>query len=169
MYASTCAVQRFMIPLTSVFDVLYRMLKRNYRQVTYVRNITDIDDKIIEAAQARQISIDTLTQETTQKFQEDMGALNLLPPDEQPRATAFVPQMIQMIQKLIEKGHAYAAQGHVLFRISSFASYGALLRRSLSDMRAGARIEVAPYKEDPGDFVLWKPSPQEPNYPGWAS
>ena len=151
------------------FDLLYRVLRHEYgaEHVTYVRNVTDVEDKIIDAARANGESIEALTARTERIFQEDMDALGNLRPDVQPRATDHIPQMIAMIEKLIAGGHAYAAQGHALFRVASFKDYGKLSRRSRKEMIAGARIEVAPYKEDPGDFVLWKPS--TPDQPGWDS
>jgi len=151
------------------FDVLYRLLRHEYGadHVRYVRNITDVEDKIIAAARDNGEPIDALTRRTTAIFHEDMAALGNLPPDVEPRATEYIPQMIAMIERLIAAGHAYAAQGHALFRVGSYAGYGALSRRSRADMIAGARVEVAPYKEDPGDFVLWKPSTAE--QPGWDS
>jgi cysteinyl-tRNA synthetase len=151
------------------FDLLYRMLRHEYGEnhVTHVRNITDVEDKIIAAAHDNGEPIDALTRRTTAIFHEDMAALNNLPPDIEPRATEYIPQMIAMIERLIGSGHAYAAEGHALFRVASYAKYGALSRRSRADMIAGARVEVAPYKEDPGDFVLWKPS--TPEQPGWES
>ena len=140
-----------------VFDLLYRVLRHEYGadHVTYVRNITDVEDKIMAAARASGQTIDQVTARTTAQFHADMAALGNLPPDIEPRATENIPQMIAMIERLIASGHAYAAEGHVLFR------------RSRADMIAGARVEVAPYKEDPGDFVLWKPSGTE--VPGWPS
>jgi cysteinyl-tRNA synthetase len=152
-----------------VFDLLYRVLRHEYGadHVTYVRNITDVEDKIIDAARANGESIEALTGRTEEIFQADMDALGNLRPDVQPRATEHIPQMIAMIEKLIAGGHAYAAQGHALFRVASFKEYGKLSRRSRKEMIAGARVEVAPYKEDPGDFVLWKPS--TPDQPGWDS
>jgi cysteinyl-tRNA synthetase len=151
------------------FDLLYRVLRHTYGDghVRYVRNITDVEDKIIAAARGNGEAIDALTRRTTAIFHEDMAALNNLPPDIEPRATEYIPQMIVMIERLIASGHAYGAEGHALFRIASYAEYGALSRRSRADMIAGARVEVAPYKEDPGDFVLWKPS--SPDQPGWES
>ncbi len=151
------------------FDLLYRVLRHEYGEshVTHVRNITDVEDKIIAAARENGEPIDALTRRTTAIFHEDMAALNNLPPDIEPRATGYIPQMIAMIERLIGSGHAYAAEGHALFRVASYAKYGALSRRSRADMIAGARVEVAPYKEDPGDFVLWKPS--TPEQPGWES
>src|SRR5262249_3313821 len=130
-------------------------------------NITDVEDKIMAAARASGQTIDQVTARTTAQFHADMAALGNLPPDVEPRATEYIAQMIAMIERLIASGHAYAAEGHALFRVSSYAKYGALSRRSRADMIAGARVEVAPYKEDPGDFVLWKPS--TPEQPGWPS
>jgi cysteinyl-tRNA synthetase len=150
------------------FDLLYRVLRHEYGtgHVRYIRNITDVEDKIIAAARASGEPIDALTRRTTAIYHEDMAALGNLPPDIEPRATEYIPQMIRMIERLISSGHAYAAEGHALFRVASYAKYGALSRRSRADMIAGARVEVAPYKEDPGDFVLWKPS--TPDQPGWG-
>jgi cysteinyl-tRNA synthetase len=152
-----------------VFDQLYRLLRHTYGagHVTYARNITDVEDKIIAAARANGEPIDALTARTTAIFHEDMAALHNLPPDVEPRATEYITQMIAMIERLIVAGHAYAADGHALFRVSSYAAYGALSRRNRDELIAGARVEVAPYKEDPGDFVLWKPSSAD--QPGWPS
>ena len=152
-----------------VFDLLYRVLRHEYGadHVTYVRNITDVEDKIMAAARASGQTIDQVTARTTAQFHADMTALGNLPPDIEPRATEYIPQMIALIERLIASGHAYAAEGHALFRVGSYAKYGVLSRRSRADMIAGARVEVAPYKEDPGDFVLWKPS--TPDQPGWDS
>ena len=150
-----------------VFDVLYRVLKRRYRSVTYVRNITDIDDKINAAASERGEPIEAITARTTQAFHEDIAALGALPPDAEPRATAYVPEMIALIEALIAAGNAYEAQGHVLFHVPSAPRYGALSGRNRDEMIAGARVEVAPYKRDPADFVLWKPS--DATLPGWES
>ncbi len=152
-----------------VFDLLYRALRHLYgeRHVRHVRNITDIEDKIIAAAQANGEPIDALTRRTTALFHEDMAALGNLPPDVEPRATEYIVPMIALIERLIAAGHAYAAEGHVLFAVSTYAEYGALSRRSRDEMIAGARVEVAPYKRDPADFVLWKPSPAD--LPGWDS
>ena len=144
-----------------VYDVLYRLLKHDFLNVTYARNITDVDDKINAAAIERGISIQAITQEVAAQFHEDMGALNCLRPTHEPRATEYIGQMIAMIASLIEKGHAYEAQGHVLFAVASDANYGALARRSRDEMLAGSRVEVAPYKKDPGDFVLWKPASEK--------
>jgi cysteinyl-tRNA synthetase len=149
------------------FDVLYRLLKRRYPRVTYVRNITDIDDRIMVRAADNGESIDALTTRTADAYQSDMRRLGALPPDVEPRATQYVVEMIGMIERLIEKGHAYAAQGHVLFGVPSMSDYGRLSRRSRDELVAGARVEVAPYKKDPADFVLWKPSTDD--QPGWPS
>lgn len=150
-----------------IFDVLYRLLRGAYPKVTYARNITDVDDKINAASRASGESIQDITIRTTKAFHDDMAALMVLTPDIEPRATAHIPQMIAMIESLIHKGHAYESQGHVLFAVNTFQDYGALSRRNREDMIAGARVEVAPYKRDPGDFVLWKPSDEET--PGWES
>ncbi len=150
-----------------VFDVLYRLLKRLYPSVRYVRNITDVDDKINARAKETGEPISAITERTTAMFHEDIGALNCLMPDVEPRATAHIGQMIAMIERLIAKGFAYEAEGHVLFAVGAMADYGALSRRSKDEMIAGARVEVAPYKKDAGDFVLWKPSSED--LPGWDS
>jgi cysteinyl-tRNA synthetase len=150
-----------------VFDVLYRVLKALYPTVTYVRNFTDVDDKINAKAKATGEEIGTITARTTEAYLEDMGALGVLEPDVQPRATQHIAEMIAMIETLIEKGHAYAADGHVLFSVPSMADYGQLSRRNRDELIAGARVEVAPYKKDAADFILWKPS--EPDIPGWDS
>jgi len=152
-----------------VFDLLYRLLRHEYGpdHVTYVRNITDVDDKIIARARETGRPIDDITRETTRWYLDDMAALGCLEPDEMPRATEYIPQMIEMIEALTARGHAYAAQGHVLFAVESYAEYGRLSGRSVEDMIAGARVEVAPYKRDPMDFVLWKPAAGDE--PGWDS
>ena len=150
-----------------VFDVLYRLLKREYASVTYVRNITDVDDKINAAAREAGEPIGAITARTTKAFHQDMAALNTLEPDHEPRATEHIAGMIEMIERLIERDHAYAAEGHVLFHVPSMPDYGRLSGRSLREMIAGARVEVAPYKRDPADFVLWKPSTAD--LPGWNS
>jgi cysteinyl-tRNA synthetase len=152
-----------------VFDVLYRLLRHAFGagNVTYVRNITDVDDKINARAAETGRTIGDITEETTRWFHEDMDALGALRPTHEPRATAFVPQMVTMIETLVARGHAYAAEGHVLFSVASDPSYGALSGRSTDDMIAGARVEVAPWKRDPMDFVLWKPS--DDGLPGWDS
>lgn len=150
-----------------VFDVLARLLRALFPRVTYVRNITDVDDKINARAAAHGESIAVITARTTADYLADMAALGNLPPDIEPRATAHVPEMIDIIQRLIDAGHAYAAESHVLFAVGSFEAYGSLSGRDPDELRAGARVEVAPYKRDAGDFVLWKPSP--PELPGWES
>jgi cysteinyl-tRNA synthetase len=152
-----------------VFDVLYRLLRELYgrKHVKYVRNITDVDDKINARAAERGISIRELTEATNAVFQQDVSDLNCLPPDVQPRATEHISEMIALVERLIAKGHAYAADGHVLFDVPSMPEYGKLSRRSLDDMIAGARVEVAPYKRGEMDFVLWKPSKE--GEPGWDS
>lgn len=161
-----------------VFDVLYRLLRHVYgaEHVTYVRNFTDVDDKINATAQARKAAGDARsleeliherTTETIGWYHADMDALGALRPNAEPRATDYIGQMIAMIEGLIRGGHAYAKDGHVLFRVRSYAEYGRLSGRSVDDMIAGARVEVAPFKEDPMDFVLWKPS--DADLPGWES
>jgi cysteinyl-tRNA synthetase len=145
----------------AVYDMLYRLLKHDFPKVTYVRNITDVDDKINAAAVERGITIQALTQEVTSQFHEDMAALGCLRPSVEPKATEHIPQMIAMIETLIAKGHAYEAQGHVLFAVQTDKHYGCLSRRSVDDMVAGARVEVAPYKKYAGDFVLWKPASEK--------
>jgi len=149
------------------FDMLYRVLRALYPTVVYARNITDIDDKIIAAARERNEGIDAVTEEFTDKYREDMAQLNALSPDLEPRATENIEPMRDLITQLIARGHAYAAEGHVLFDVTSMPSYGALSGRNLEDMLAGARVEVADYKRSPGDFVLWKPSAEDE--PGWDS
>ncbi|MCE9507235.1 MAG: cysteine--tRNA ligase [Alphaproteobacteria bacterium] len=152
-----------------VFDLLVRVMRHAYgnNHVQYVRNITDIDDKIIDAARQSGEKIDVITEKYARIYNEDMAALGAAAPDHQPRATEYVPQMLKMIDKLIKAGHAYEAEGHVLFNVPSWPEYGKLSRRNRDDMIAGARVEVAPYKKDPADFVLWKPS--TPDQPGWDS
>jgi cysteinyl-tRNA synthetase len=150
-----------------VNDVLVRLLRHLYPRVTYVRNITDVDDKINARAAASGQSIGAVTERTLADFHTDMAALGVLPPDVEPRATAHIAEMIALIERLIAGGHAYAAEGHVLFAVASYAEYGTLSGRSPDELLAGARVDVAPYKRDPGDFVLWKPSPGE--LPGWDS
>ena len=150
-----------------VFDTLFRVLQALYPEVTYARNITDIDDKIIVAARERGSDISILTQEFTDKFRQDMAALNNLEPSIEPQATEHVEAMLDLATRLIERGHAYVAEGHVLFDVTSMDDYGALSGRQLDDMLAGARVDVASYKRHPGDFVLWKPSNDDD--PGWDS
>jgi cysteinyl-tRNA synthetase len=149
------------------FDTLYRLLKRRYPRVTYVRNITDVDDKIMTRALESDVSIDALTDGTTEAYQTDMRRLGALAPDVEPRATRYIAEMVAMIGRLIDNGHAYAAEGHVLFSVPSMEDYGRLSRRSRDELIAGARVDVAPYKNDPADFVLWKPSAV--NQVGWES
>ena len=150
-----------------VFDVLVRLLKLEYPKVTYVRNITDVDDKINAVALALGRPIGELAERYATEYQQDVAALGVIPPDVEPRATGHIAEIIAMIEALIDGGHAYQAQGHVLFHVQSDPDYGSLAKRSLEDMRDGARVEVAPYKKDPKDFVLWKPS--TPELPGWDS
>jgi cysteinyl-tRNA synthetase len=150
-----------------VFDVLARLLRRLYPRVTYVRNITDVEDKINERARQSGESIASITARTTADYHADMAELGVLAPDVEPRATAHIGEMIAIIQRLIEGGHAYEAEGHVLFAVASFADYGHLSGHTPDELLAGARIDVAPYKRDPGDFVLWKPSDDQT--PGWES
>ena len=151
------------------FDTLYRLLRHVYGDghVVYVRNITDVDDKIMAAAAARGEDIRVLTGRTAIAYGADMAALNALIPDHEPRATDYIAQMIAMIELLVAKGFGYAAEGHVLFNVPAMADYGALSRRSRDEMIVGARIEVAPYKKHPADFVMWKPSSAD--QPGWDS
>ncbi|MEM8694031.1 MAG: cysteine--tRNA ligase [Pseudomonadota bacterium] len=152
-----------------VFDLLYRLLRHEFGadHVTYVRNFTDVDDKINARAAESGRPIAEITEETTQWYLEDMAAIGVMEPTHMPRATGYIPQMVALIEELIAKGHAYAAEGHVLFKVRSYVDYGKLSGRSVDDMIAGARVEVAPYKDDPMDFVLWKPS--EDDLPGWDS
>ncbi|ADP70920.1 cysteinyl-tRNA synthetase [Rhodomicrobium vannielii ATCC 17100] len=152
-----------------VFDVLFRLLRHIYgaEHVIYARNITDVDDKINARAAAEGVSIRELTERTAAQFHADAAAIGALPPTIEPRATEHIAEMIALVERLVERGHAYAAEGHVLFNVPSDDDYGGLSRRSVDDMRAGARVEVAPYKRDPMDFVLWKPS--EGAEPGWES
>lgn len=150
-----------------VFDALVRLLRHNFPRVTYVRNITDVEDKIIARSAETGEKIPDLTRRTTAEFHADMAALGALPPDLEPRATTHIGDMIMLIERLVGNGHAYVAEGHVLFAVANFAAYGRLSGRSREDMIAGARVEIAPYKRDPADFVLWKPS--APDQPGWDS
>ncbi len=149
------------------FDVLYRLLQKTYPQVIYARNVTDVDDKINKAAQSEGVPIGTITERYLAAYHADMGALGVLPPGIEPKVTQHIGAIIAMIERLIANGHAYAADGHVLFDVPSFKDYGALSRRDRDEMIAGARVDVAPYKQDPADFVLWKPS--SPELPGWDS
>ncbi|MBU2581720.1 MAG: cysteine--tRNA ligase [Alphaproteobacteria bacterium] len=152
-----------------VFDVVYRLLCHAYGadHVTYVRNITDVDDKINARAAEEGSSIRELTERTAKQFHADIAALGVLPPTVEPRATEHIDEMKALCEQLVAKGHAYVADGHVLFDVASMADYGRLSNRSLEEMEAGARVEVAPYKKGPMDFVLWKPSKQAE--PGWPS
>jgi cysteinyl-tRNA synthetase len=151
-----------------VFDVFSRLLRTLYADVTYVRNITDIDDKINARAREKGIAIRELTETTVAQFRKDCAALNCLPPDHEPRATETVDEMIRHIGKLIENGHAYALEdGHVLFHVPSWPDYGAFANKDRDEQIAGARVDVASYKRDPADFVLWKPS--DAQTPGWSS
>jgi cysteinyl-tRNA synthetase len=152
-----------------VFDVLFRLLRRQYgaEHVIYARNITDIDDKMMAAALARNIPTDAVAAEFEAAYLEDMGALGVTAPTMDPHATHHVPQMITMAEELIAKGFAYEAGGHVLFNVPAYPDYGQLSHRSRDEQIAGARVEVAPYKRDPADFVLWKPS--TPEQDGWES
>jgi cysteinyl-tRNA synthetase len=150
-----------------VFDVLARLLRRRFGALAYARNITDVDDKINAAASEQGVPIAEITGKFAAIYREDMAALGVLPPDLEPEATGHITEIIAMIERLIESGHAYAAAHHVLFSVASFDGYGKLSRRDTEDMLAGARVDVAPYKRDPGDFVLWKPSTDD--LPGWDS
>jgi cysteinyl-tRNA synthetase len=150
-----------------VFGVLAALLRRRHGALRYARNITDVDDKINAAAREIGAPINVITDRFAAAYREDMATLGVAAPDIEPAATAHIPQIIAMIERLIASGHAYAAESHVLFSVASFAGYGKLSRRDPEDMLAGARVEVAPYKRDPGDFVLWKPSTDD--LPGWDS
>ncbi len=150
-----------------VFDVLARVLRRRYPEVVYVRNVTDIDDKINAAAAKEGVDIRVITDRYAAIYHQDMAALGVAPPDHAPRVTEHLPQILTMIGRLVASGHAYAAEGHVLFHTPSFADYGKLSGRDEQALMAGARVEVAPYKKHPGDFVLWKPSSED--QPGWDS
>ncbi len=150
-----------------VFGVLADLLRRRHGALRYARNITDVDDKINAAAAEQGVPISAITNRFATAYREDMAALGVAPPDIEPEATAHIPHIIAMIERLIEQGHAYATEGHVLFSVGSFDGYGKLSRRDPEEMLAGARVEVAPYKRDAGDFVLWKPSTGD--LPGWDS
>ncbi len=152
-----------------VFDLLFRVLRAEYGpdHVVYARNITDVDDKIIAAARETGADISEITEKFARIYREDMGALGVMAPNIEPTATGHIKEMIALMARLIEKGAAYAAEGHVLFSVTAYEDYGALSRRSRDDMIAGARVEVAPYKKDPADFVLWKPAKDDE--PGWDS
>jgi cysteinyl-tRNA synthetase len=150
-----------------VFDTLVRTLRVIYPKVTYVSNITDIDDKIIEAAMEQNVEITSITEKYTKIYNDDMLKLNVLAPDIQPKATEYIPEMIELIVELIEKDFAYEKEGHVLFHVPTYQNYGKLSKRNRDEQIAGSRVEVAPFKKDPADFVLWKPSTDE--QPGWES
>ncbi|KGI78009.1 cysteine--tRNA ligase [Oleiagrimonas soli] len=150
-----------------VFDVLVRLLRRHYPKVVFARNITDVDDKINAAAGTAGVPIAEITDKYAAAYREDMARLGVGAPDIEPHATQHMAQIVAMIERLIADGHAYAAEGHVLFDVDSYAEYGALSGRSTEEMIAGARVEVAPYKRHPADFVLWKPSTDD--LPGWDS
>ncbi len=152
---------------TVVFDVVARLLRALYPRVTYVRNITDVDDKISARAAENGEGIDALTVRTTADYHADMAAIGNLPPDIEPCATAHIAEMVELISNLLASGHAYAAEGHVLFDVPRFPAYGTLSGRAPDELLAGARVEIAPYKRNAGDFVLWKPS--APEQPGWES
>ena len=150
-----------------VFDTFVRTLKAIYPKVTYVSNITDIDDKIIEAAKEQKVEISHITDKYTKIYNEDMATLNVLAPDVQPKATEFIPEMIDLIEDLISKDFAYEKEGHVLFHVPLYLNYGKLSNRNREEQIAGSRVEVAPFKKDPSDFILWKPS--DATQPGWDS
>ena len=150
-----------------VFDTFVRTLRVIYPKVTYVSNITDIDDKIIEAAKEQNTEISKITQKFTQIYNEDMSMLNVLQPDIQPKATEYIPEMIELIKDLINKQFAYEKNGHVLFHVPAYSMYGKLSNRNREEQIAGSRVEIAPFKKDPSDFVLWKPS--DDTQPGWDS
>ncbi|HEY5805308.1 MAG TPA: cysteine--tRNA ligase [Lysobacter sp.] len=150
-----------------VFGVLADLLRRRFGALAYARNITDVDDKINNAAREQGVPISAITSRFAAAYREDMAALGVKAPDLEPEATAHIGQIITMIERLIEVGHAYAAEGHALFSVASYPDYGKLSRRDPEEMLAGARVDVAPYKRDPGDFVLWKPSTDD--LPGWDS
>ena len=150
-----------------VFDTLVRVLRHTYPKVTYVSNITDIDDKIIDAAKELDVSIEHITQKYTDIYNKDMLKLLVKSPDIQPKATQYIPEMIELIEDLISKDHAYEKDGHVLFHVPSYENYGKLSKRNRDEQIAGSRVEIAPFKRDPADFVLWKPSSDA--QPGWNS
>ena len=150
-----------------VFDTLVRVLRYKYPKVTYVSNITDIDDKIIDAANEQEVPIKTITEKYTNIYNEDMSQLSVNIPDIQPKATEYISEMIDLIENLILKEHAYEKEGHVLFHVPSYKNYGMLSNRNRDEQIAGSRVEIAPFKKDPADFVLWKPSSDI--QPGWDS
>jgi len=146
---------------------LVRVLRDVYPKVTYVSNITDIDDKIIDAANELKVPIEEITNKYTNIYNEDMSKLYVMAPDIQPKATEYIPEMIALINDLIDKNHAYEKEGHVLFHVPSYENYGSLSKRNREEQIAGSRVEIAPFKKDPADFVLWKPSNDK--QPGWDS
>ena len=150
-----------------VFDTFVRTLRIFYPKVTYVSNITDIDDKIIEAAHEQRVEISSITEKYTKIYNDDMAELNVLMPDIQPKATEYIPEMIELIEDLISKDFAYEKEGHVLFHVPNYDNYGKLSKRNRDEQIAGSRVEIAPFKKDPADFVLWKPS--DKSQPGWDS
>ena len=150
-----------------VFDTFVRTLRIFYPKVTYVSNITDIDDKIIEAAHEQKVEISSITEKYTKIYNDDMAELNVLMPDIQPKATEYIPEMIELIQDLISKDFAYEKEGHILFHVPNYVNYGKLSKRNRDEQIAGSRVEIAPFKKDPADFVLWKPS--DKSQPGWDS
>ena len=150
-----------------VFDTLVRVLRDIYPKVTYVSNITDIDDKIIDAANEQKVQIEEITHKYTTIYNNDMSKLLVMAPDVQPKATEYIPEMIALIMDLIDKNHAYEKDGHVLFHVPSYENYGSLSKRNREEQIAGSRVEIAPFKKDPADFVLWKPSNDK--QPGWDS
>jgi len=150
-----------------VFDTLVRVLRDIYPKVTYVSNITDIDDKIIDAANELKVPIEEITSKYTDIYNDDMSKLLVMAPDIQPKATEYIPEMIALISDLIDKNHAYEKDGHVLFHVPSYEIYGSLSKRNREEQIAGSRVEIAPFKKDPADFVLWKPS--DDKQPGWDS
>jgi cysteinyl-tRNA synthetase len=150
-----------------VFDTLVRVLRDIYPKVTYVSNITDIDDKIIDAANELKVPIEEITNKYTNIYNKDMSKLLVMAPDIQPKATEYIPEMIALINDLIDKNHAYEKDGHVLFHVPSYENYGSLSKRNREEQIAGSRVEIAPFKKDPADFVLWKPS--NDSQPGWDS
>ena len=150
-----------------VFDTFVRTLRIFYPKVTYVSNITDLDDKIIEAAHEQKVEISSITEKYTKIYNDDMAELNVLMPDIQPKATEYIPEMIELIEDLISKDFAYEKEGHVLFHVPNYDNYGKLSKRNRDEQIAGSRVEIAPFKKDPADFVLWKPS--DKSQPGWDS
>jgi cysteinyl-tRNA synthetase len=150
-----------------VFDTLYRVLKKLFTNVKYVRNITDVDDKIIEASKNKKISINEITKNVTKVFHKNCKSLNCLIPTVEPRATDHIQEMVEMTKSLIEKNFAYTAEGHVYFSVSTFKEYGRLSNKNLDELKAGSRIEISKLKKNPMDFVLWKPSLLDD--PGWES